>query len=339
MDNFILDDTITTNITFNFSDEFVNFSKLDQVSKTKIDEFITNLPDKYINLGTRQIFVWWSKTKNSNFTFIIFTKRLLILEESTNALDSTLEKEILEAISDLKNDHLTVIMISHSKNNLIFGDKKFRINKGKISLFIINEKIVTVLTWICWFSNSHCNCFIKNYFVYGLEKSEESIRRIQFLNNSKFPFETNDTKLKKTLNFINNKKKNFLCITDDSILEKSDYILLNINFDIIKSNNKITFDLKPFKKTINQIGSKIRENSLLIVNSTIPPGTCENIILPIIKTQFKKRRLNDSKIFIAHSYERVMPGKDYFDSITNYWRVYSGINLESQKCYNFLKVS
>ena len=33
-----------------------------------------------------------------------------------------------------------------------------------------------------------------------------------------------------------------------------------------------------------------------------------------------------------------MPGKDYFDSITNYWRVYSGINLESQKkCYNFLK--
>ena len=38
----------------------------------------------------------------------------------------------------------------------------------------------------------------KNYFVYGLEKNhKESIRRIKSLNNSKFPFNTNDVKLKK----------------------------------------------------------------------------------------------------------------------------------------------
>ena len=43
-DNFILDDTIITNITFNFSDDFINFPKLDKVSKkTKINEF-NNLP-------------------------------------------------------------------------------------------------------------------------------------------------------------------------------------------------------------------------------------------------------------------------------------------------------
>ena len=179
----------------------------------------------------------------------------------------------------------------------------------------------------------------KNYFVYGLEKNhKESIRRIKSLNNSKFPFNTNDVKLKKTLNYIIKEKKNFFCLTDDSVLEKSDYILININFDISKSKNKIRFDLDPFKKTITQIGSKMNEDALLIVNSTVPPGTCENIILPIIKSQFKKRKLNDSKIYIAHSYERVMPGINYFDSITNYWRVFSGINKDSQKkCYNFLK--
>ena len=32
----------------------------------------------------------------------------------------------------------------------------------------------------------------------------------------------------------------------------------------------------------------MNEDALLIVNSTVPPGTCENIILPIIKSQFKK---------------------------------------------------
>ena len=63
-------------------------------------------------------------------------KDLLILDESTNALDSNSEKEILEAINDLKkNDNLTVIMISHNKNNLIYCDKKFKIDNGKISLF------------------------------------------------------------------------------------------------------------------------------------------------------------------------------------------------------------
>ena len=30
------------------------------------------------------------------------------------------------------------------------------------------------------------------------------------------------------------------------------------------------------------------------------------------------------KVYIAHSYERVMPGPNYIDSIQNFYRVYSG---------------
>ena len=29
-------------------------------------------------------------------------------------------------------------------------------------------------------------------------------------------------------------------------------------------------------------------------------------------------------MLVAHSYERVMPGADYYDSIVNYWRVFAG---------------
>ena len=36
--------------------------------------------------------------------------------------------------------------------------------------------------------------------------------------------------------------------------------------------------------------------------------------------------------------ERVMPGKNYFKSITDFWRVYAGINSESaKKCKKFLE--
>ena len=174
----------------------------------------------------------------------------------------------------------------------------------------------------------------KKYQVFGLDlNSEEGKRRIDSLNNSLFPFKTNDQKLKKNLKKVI-KEKNFLCTYNKDVLFKADVVLLNINFDII--NNK--FDLSPFKSAIRDISSRIKEKTLVIINSTVPPGCCENIVYPIIKKQFVKRRLKINRILLAHSYERVMPGKNYYDSIVNYWRVYSGINQSSKiKCKNFLQ--
>ena len=33
---------------------------------------------------------------------------------------------------------------------------------------------------------------------------------------------------------------------------------------------------------------------------------------------------------IAHSYERVMPGNNYYNSIKNYYRVYSAVDKKSE---------
>ena len=54
--------------------------------------------------------------------------------------------------------------------------------------------------------------------------------------------------------------------------------------------------------------------------------------------EFNKRGLDIDKIYIGHSYERVMPGPGYIDSIINFYRVYSGINEESaNEVEKFLK--
>ena len=59
---------------------------------------------------------------------------------------------------------------------------------------------------------------------------------------------------------------------------------------------------------------------------------------PIISNVFKKRKIKKKNILLAYTYERVMPGDNYLNSIQNYWRVMSGINKESKlKCKNFLK--
>lgn len=178
----------------------------------------------------------------------------------------------------------------------------------------------------------------KNYLVEGLDqKTDEGIKRINSLNNFKFPFETNDIKLKKALLNAVKIKKNLVCSFNKTAIENADVIMVNINFDVLKRDNKKYFNLKPFKLAIHDIASRVNYKALTIINSTVPPGCCEKIILPIFKSQFKKRKFN-KKILLAHSYERVMPGENYYNSITNFWRVYSGINKESElKCKKFLE--
>ena len=59
-----------------------------------------------------------------------------------------------------------------------------------------------------------------------------------------------------------------------------------------------------------------------------------------MKIFLTKRGINHNKIYLAYSYERIMPGKNYIKSIKDYWRVYSGINNKSsKKCEKFLKLS
>ena len=97
-------------------------------------------------------------------------------------------------------------------------------------------------------------------------------------------------------------------------------------------------NLKSFLGSIKTIAMNIDEDALMIVESTIPPGTCEKKIVPLISSVFKKRKLKKKDILLAYTYERVMPGDNYLNSIQNYWRVMSGLNNKSKlKCKNFLK--
>ena len=76
----------------------------------------------------------------------------------------------------------------------------------------------------------------------------------------------------------------------------------------------------------------------MVIETTLPPGTTDKIILPIFKKQLKKRKIKLTDIYICYSYERVMPGNNYIDSIISNHRCYSGINqISKNKCKSFFK--
>jgi nucleotide sugar dehydrogenase len=174
-----------------------------------------------------------------------------------------------------------------------------------------------------------------DYAVLGVEQDTEAGRRIvDSLNAGIFPVAAGDPKITEYFETVR-RKGNFYATTDTDAYAGADVIIIDINLDISKTSDEggalTDFDvnLAPFTEAVKTIGRYCRPDALVLVETTVPPGTCRNIVAPALKAALEKRGLPSNKIRIGHSYERVMPGPNYIDSIQNFYRVYSGIDKES----------
>lgn len=182
----------------------------------------------------------------------------------------------------------------------------------------------------------------KDYAVIGVDR-KESIEIIDNINNGTFPIKSSDPKIEEYYQ-KSIKKGNFLATYDTSAYSYASVIIVDINLDVQKNSdskgnlNSFNVDLNHFKNAIRTIGKNCKEDVLILVETTVPPGTCMKVVKPIIEDELRKRQLSVDKIKIGHSYERVMPGPEYINSIKNFYRVYSGVDensaLETEK---FLK--
>ncbi len=175
------------------------------------------------------------------------------------------------------------------------------------------------------------------YNVIGIDLNNEDGReKAEKINRGEFPINCNDTELKQAYKKCL-KQNNFIASTNSDEFKKADFVIVDINLDVQLKGRDSTINFNNFKNAIETIGSKIKKDTLVIIETTIPPGTTEKIIYPIIKRSFTKRFSKEIEPRIAHSYERVMPGPEYLASIINFWRVYAGIDSISAKtCKNFL---
>ena len=173
----------------------------------------------------------------------------------------------------------------------------------------------------------------KDYAVIGVDR-RENIKIIDKINNGIFPVKSSDPKIEEYFQ-KSIEKGNFLATYDVSAYSYANFIIVDINLDVqkksdIKGNlNSFNVDLNPFKNAIRTIGQNCKEDVLILVETTVPPGTCLKVVKPIIEEELIKRNLPLDKIKIGHSYERVMPGPDYIDSIKNFYRVFSGVDETS----------
>lgn len=170
------------------------------------------------------------------------------------------------------------------------------------------------------------------YNVIGIDLADErNYWKIGRLEAGKPPVESSDSSLADAISSgvaQGNLTGTFLPLA----YEFADVVVVDINLDVGKDMadlDRSEVDFSGFRRAIAAIAARIREDGLVIIETTVPPGTTEKIVLPIFEEHFARRGLDVGRLAIAHAPERVMPGPRYLESVAAFHRVFAGINPAS----------
>ena len=129
---FLIDGTLEQNITLERTK--VDSSHLASALKlSKLESLVNDLPNGLdTSLGDKGIRLSGGQKQRVAIARSIYNKReVLILDESTSALDSETEKAVIEEILTLRNEK-TIIAIAHRVSKLKECNKIFKLNDGLI---------------------------------------------------------------------------------------------------------------------------------------------------------------------------------------------------------------
>ena len=179
-------------------------------------------------------------------------------------------------------------------------------------------------------------------FVIGMQRpSTRSYWKIPYLNRGIAPVEAEDPEVAPMIKRCVLGKKTLTATFSYDALSLADVVVVDVQCDYHKEAlgdvKKGHAAIGALEKSLKVIGQKIDPCCLVLIETTVPPGTTEYVAYPIMKKAFEKRGLMDAEPLLAHSFERVMPGRNYVSSIRDFWRVCSGINqVAREKVIKFL---
>ncbi|MBU2252762.1 MAG: nucleotide sugar dehydrogenase [Proteobacteria bacterium] len=169
-----------------------------------------------------------------------------------------------------------------------------------------------------------------NKFVIGMQRpSPRSYWKIPYLNRGVAPVESEDPEVAPLIARCVNEKKTLTATFTYDALSLADCVVVDVQCDYFKEAlgncRQGRAEIAALEESLKIIGEKIRPDCLVLIETTVPPGTTEYVAYPIMKKAFEKRGILSDPL-LSHSYERVMPGRQYVSSIRDFWRVCSGIN-------------
>ena len=172
-------------------------------------------------------------------------------------------------------------------------------------------------------------------FVIGMQRpSTRSYWKIPLLNRGLSPVKSEDEELEPMIARCVNEKKTLTATFSYEVLKLADVVVSDVQCDYLKESfgnvRDGQTDMVALENSLEIIAEHIPPETLVLIETTVAPGTTEQVAYPIMRKVFRKRGIQSDPL-LAHSFERVMPGKEYVASIRDFWRVCSGINEEATR--------
>jgi UDP-N-acetyl-D-glucosamine dehydrogenase len=170
-------------------------------------------------------------------------------------------------------------------------------------------------------------------FVIGMQRpSTRSYWKIPLLNRGMAPIKSEDEELEPMIARCVDEKKTLTATFSYEALKLADVVVSDVQCDYLKESlgnvRDGQTDMAALESSLEIVAQHITPETLVIIETTVAPGTTEQVAYPIMRKVFRKRGIQSDPL-LAHSFERVMPGKEYVASIRDFWRVCSGINEEA----------
>jgi len=171
-------------------------------------------------------------------------------------------------------------------------------------------------------------------FVIGMQRpSTRSYWKIPLLNRGISPVKAEDPEVDLLISRCAKEQKTLVATYTEEALKLADVVVVDVQCDYLKESlgnvRTGSADMVALENSMSRIAEHIPAHALVLIETTVAPGTTEQVAYPIVKKIFERRGIEDEPL-LAHSYERVMPGRNYVASIRDFWRVCSGINTQAR---------
>ena len=172
-------------------------------------------------------------------------------------------------------------------------------------------------------------------FVIGCQRpSTRSYWKIPMLNRGLSPVKAEDPEVDPMIRRCVLDKKTLTATYNADCLKLADCVVVDVQCDYSKHDlgdmRTGEVEMAALEATLRTIGEKISPECLTLIETTVAPGTTEFVAWPILQKAFAARGLRTVPL-LAHSYERVMPGREYVASIRDFWRVCSGCDAPARE--------
>ena len=171
-------------------------------------------------------------------------------------------------------------------------------------------------------------------FVIGCQRpSPRSYWKIPMLNRGESPVKAEDPEVDPMIARCVKEKKTLVATFNSDCLKLADCVVVDVQCDYTKHDlgkmRSGEAEMSALEATMRTIGQNVQAHCLTLIETTVAPGTTEFVAWPIMKKAFAARGI-ETEPLLSHSFERVMPGREYVSSIRDFWRVCSGCNAEAR---------